>query len=127
MILKPFSFLPALAIMYLIFTFSSQTGEVSGALSYKVSYKVVQIAEAADQVIDLGIEPGNTDYYVEKIHPYIRKIAHMTEYFCLAVAVAFPFYVYGLRGFLLLLTAGAICIGFAGLDEYHQDVYKRQL
>ena len=64
MILKPFSFLPALAIMYLIFTFSSQTGEVSGALSYKVSYKVVQIAEAADQVIDLGIEPGNTDYYV---------------------------------------------------------------
>ena len=121
MILKPFSFLPALAIMYLIFTFSSQTGEVSGALSYKVSYKVVQIAEAADQVIDLGIEPGNTDYYVEKIHPYIRKIAHMTEYFCLAVAVAFPFYVYGLRGFLLLLTAGAICIGFAGLDEYHQS------
>ena len=107
MILKPFSFLPALAIMYLIFTFSSQTGEVSGALSYKVSYKVVQIAEAADQVIDLGIEPGNTDYYVEKIHPYIRKIAHMTEYFCLAVAVAFPFYVYGLRFFFLGL--GSIC------------------
>lgn len=121
MILKPFSFLPALAIMYLIFTFSGQTGEVSGALSYKVSYKVVQAAEAVDQVVDLGIEPGNTEYYVEKIHPYVRKAAHMTEYFCLAVAVAFPFYVYGLRGFPLLLLAGAICVGFAGLDEYHQS------
>ncbi len=121
MILKPFSFLPALAIMYLIFSFSSQTGEVSGNLSYKVSYKIVEAAEIVDQAVDLGIEPGNTEYYVEKIHPYVRKAAHMTEYFCLAVAVAFPFYVYGLRGFPLLLLAGIICVGFAGLDEYHQS------
>lgn len=121
MILKPFSFLPALTIMYLIFSFSSQTGEVSGDLSYRVSYKVVEVAEMVDQVVDLGIEPGNTDYYAEKINYYVRKAAHMTEYFCLAVAVAFPFYVYGLRGFPLLLLAGAICVGFAGLDEYHQS------
>ena len=121
MILKPFSFLPALTIMYLIFSFSSQTGEVSGDLSYRVSYKVVEVAEMVDQVVDLGIEPGNTDYYAEKINYYVRKTAHMTEYFCLAVAVAFPFYVYGLRGFPLLLLAGAICVGFAGLDEYHQS------
>lgn len=121
MILKPFSFLPALTIMYLIFSFSSQTGEVSGDLSYHVSYKVVEVAEMVDQVVDLGIEPGNTDYYAEKINYYVRKAAHMTEYFCLAVAVAFPFYVYGLRGFPLLLLAGAICVGFAGLDEYHQS------
>lgn len=121
MFLKPLSFLPALAMMYLIFTFSSQNGEVSGDLSYRVSYKIVQVAEVADQVVDLGIEPGNTDYYAEKIHYYVRKAAHMTEYFCLAVAVAFPFYVYGLRGFPLLLVAGAICVGFAGLDEYHQS------
>ena len=121
MILKPFSFLPALTIMYLIFSFSSQTGEVSGDLSYRVSYKVVEVAEMVDQVVDLGIEPGNTDYYAEKIDYYVRKAAHMTEYFCLAVAVAFPFYVYGLRGFPLLLLAGAICVGFAGLDEYHQS------
>lgn len=91
MILKPFSFLPALTIMYLIFSFSSQTGEVSGDLSYRVSYKVVEVAEMVDQVVDLGIEPGNTDYYAEKINYYVRKAAHMTEYFCLAVAVAFMY------------------------------------
>ena len=45
----------------------------------------------------------------------------MTEYFCLAVAVSFPFYVYGLRGFPLMLVAGLICVAFAAGDEYHQS------
>ena len=35
LLLKPFSFLPALLVMYLIFSFSSQTGTESGNLSYK--------------------------------------------------------------------------------------------
>ena len=42
-ILKPFSFLPALLMMYVIYSFSAQTGEVSGSLSYTVSYKIVEI------------------------------------------------------------------------------------
>lgn len=45
----------------------------------------------------------------------------MTEYFVLAVTVALPFYVYGLRGFGLVLVAGLICVGFACGDEYHQS------
>ena len=45
----------------------------------------------------------------------------MTEYFLLAVAVSFPFYVYGLRGFPLMLVAGLICVAFACGDEYHQS------
>ena len=92
-LLKPLSFLPALLMMYLIFSFSAQTGEVSGELYYE-----------ADQ-----------------IHFYVRKAAHMTEYFLLAIAVSFPLYVYRVRGFWLFLLAGIICVGFAGLDEYHQS------
>ena len=42
----------------------------------------------------------------------------MTEYFLLALCVSFPLYVYGVRGIWLLLLAGIICVGFAGLDEY---------
>lgn len=42
MLLKPFSFVPALLMMYVIFSFSAQTGEVSGDLSYKISYKIVE-------------------------------------------------------------------------------------
>ena len=30
-------------MMYLIFSFSAQTGEVSGELSYKISYKIVEV------------------------------------------------------------------------------------
>ena len=30
-------------MMYLIFSFSAQTGEVSGELSYKISYNIVEI------------------------------------------------------------------------------------
>ena len=39
---KPLSFLPALALMYMIFTFSSQNAESSSSLSYQVSRKMVQ-------------------------------------------------------------------------------------
>ena len=42
-LLKPLSFIPALLMMYLIFSFSAQTGEVSGELSYKISYNIVEI------------------------------------------------------------------------------------
>ena len=42
-LLKPLSFLPALLMMYIIFSFSAQPGEVSGNLSYKVSYEIVEM------------------------------------------------------------------------------------
>lgn len=45
----------------------------------------------------------------------------MTEYFLLAVAISFPLYVYGVRGIWLMILAGIVCVGFAGLDEYHQS------
>ena len=35
--------------------------------------------------------------------------------------ISFPLYVYGVRGIWLMLLAGIVCVGFAGLDEYHQS------
>lgn len=118
LILKPFSFLPALLVMYLIFSFSAQTGEASSGLSYKVSYKIIT---AGDKILDKNLSEEQIEYYVDKINGPIRKLAHMTEYFVLAVSVSFPLYVYGLRGFPLLLLAGIVCVGFASGDEYHQS------
>ena len=60
-------------------------------------------------------------YKADGIHYYVRKVAHMTEYFLLAIAISFPLYVYGVRGIWLMLLAGIVCVGFAGLDEYHQS------
>jgi len=117
-LLKPLSFLPAILMMYVIFTFSSQSGEMSGNLSYKVSYHIVTIGS---KILNKDISDHGVDYYIEKIHTPVRKAAHMSEYFFLAVAIAFPFYVYGLRGFPLLIVAGLICFAFACGDEYHQS------
>ena len=102
-LLKPFSFLPAIFMMYLIFSFSSQSGTVSGNLSYRVSEIIV---ESANEAFDLHWSGSDMDYYIERIHYPVRKLAHMTEYFLLAVSVSFPLYVYGVRGLWLPLLAG---------------------
>ena len=116
--LKPLSFLPALLMMSVIFGFSAQTGEVSGSLSYDVSYKVVEIGNKA---LNQDLEEWQIKEYASKIEHPLRKLAHMTEYFFLAVTVSFPLYVYGLRGVPLMLLTELICVGFAAGDEYHQS------
>ena len=118
LLLKPFSFLPALCMMYLIFSFSGQTGEASSSLSYDISHKIIV---TADQVLDKNLSAERISYYTDRIHTPVRKAAHMTEYFILAICVSFPLYVYGLRGILLFLFAGFICVGFACTDELHQS------
>lgn len=95
-------------MMALIFSFSAQTGVSSGQLSYKVSYKLV---ETGSRILDKPLDDVQIDAYARRIEGPVRKLAHMTEYFILAITVALPFYVYGLRGFPLLLVAGAICVG----------------
>lgn len=117
-LLKPLSFLPALLIMYMIFSFSSQTGTESGQLSYKVSQKLVQ---AGAILLDRDLSQAEIDMYAEKYHTPVRKLAHMTEYCILAISLSIPLYAYGVRGIWLVLLAGAVCVGFAGLDEYHQS------
>lgn len=118
LLLKPFSFLPAICVMYLIFSFSGQTGTDSGALSYKISYEIISVA---DKILNKNLDESRIAYYADRIHTPVRKLAHMTEYFILAICISFPLYVYGLRGFPLLLIAGLICVGFACTDEYHQS------
>ena len=117
-LLKPFSFLPAIMMMYLIFSFSSQDGNTSGNISYKVSEIIV---ESANEAFELHWSRNDIEYYIERIHYPVRKLAHMTEYFLLAVSVSFPLYVYGGRGLGLPILAGGFCVGFAALDEYHQS------
>lgn len=117
-LLKPFSFLPAIVMMWLIYCFSAQTGEVSGNLSYKVSY---QLVETTNEILGTHKSLDQIAYDAYQIEYYVRKAAHMTEYFLLAVAISFPLYVYRIRGVWLILLAGIVCVGFAGFDEYHQS------
>ena len=117
-ILKPLSFLPALALMYMIYSFSAQDAELSSSTSYKVSEAIVRVT---NKVTARGWDEWQISEYANQINGPVRKCAHMLEYFLLAVAVSFPLYVYGVRGILLMLLAGGICVGYAFLDEYHQS------
>lgn len=117
--LKPFSFLPALALMYMIYTFSAQPGEASSMMSYKVSEGLVR---TVNKVTMQGWDEWTIQSYAGQVNGIVRKGAHVTEYFLLAVAVSFPLYVYGVRGILLMLLAGGICVGYAFADEYHQSL-----
>ena len=116
-ILKPLSFVPALLMMYIIFSFSSQDGTTSSNLSYRVTHKAVSMA---DNALDLELTDKQIARCIRKIHYYVRKLAHFSEYFLLAVSIAVPLYVYGVRGLWLVLTAGILCVGYATLDEFHQ-------
>lgn len=118
MVLKPLSFVPAILVMAMIFHFSSQGGTDSGALSYKVSVAVVKVV---DKALDKEWSGEQIADYAERYHFHVRKLAHFTEYFILAVSMAFPLYVYGMRGVWLVIFAGAFCVGFACFDEYHQS------
>lgn len=117
-LLKPLSFVPAILLMYMIFSFSEQDATTSSALSYQVSYTIV---ETANVVLDTDLQPSQMSTLAAKIEGPVRKLAHMTEYFALAIAVAFPLYVYGLHGIFLMLVAGLFCVAFAAGDEYHQS------
>ena len=117
-VLKPMSFLPAIFMMCLIFSFSAQNSNESSQLSYEFGKEVLSIA---NETFDQGWTSEHIEYLTEHFQYYIRKAAHITEYFLLAVSVAFPLYVYGLRGIPLVLVAGTFCVGYAGLDEFHQS------
>ena len=117
-VLKPLSFVPAVVMMCMIFMFSAQDADESSQLSYEVGVAVLSYANDA---FDRGWSSGYIEHLSEVGQHYIRKTAHFTEYFLLAVSVAFPLYVYGVRGISLMFFAGLFCVGFACLDEYHQS------
>ncbi|MBO6015379.1 MAG: VanZ family protein, partial [Lachnospiraceae bacterium] len=99
-------------------TFSSQDGATSSQLSYKVSKQIVYTAE---EVLSLDLSASQRTSYIDRIHFYVRKTAHFSEYLLLAATFAFPLYVYRIRGIWLWILAGTFCVGFAFLDEYHQS------
>ena len=67
-LLKPFSFAPAILMMCVIYSFSAQTGDVSGALSYKISYQLVEakneILASGKSLVQLSQEASGIEYYV---------------------------------------------------------------
>ena len=115
--LKLFTFLPAAAVMYMIFVFSAQPGDQSTAMSSKVSY---QIVKTADKVIGTNLDDYQIRDIAVRYDGITRKACHAAEFFLLTITLLIPLYVFGMRGFPLYLTAFLISLGYAAGDEYHQ-------
>lgn len=117
-LLKPLSFVPALCMLYLILYMSSQEGAASTTMSYQVSKTIVL---AYNKIFSKGLSNEMLNELIYQIHPLIRKTAHFTEFFALAITVAFPLYVYKIRGIFLIILGELFCVGVAFLDEYSQS------
>jgi len=116
-LLKPLSFIPAFAMMFFIFYMSSQPAGESSGLSYEVSKALVL---GYNRLGHKGLSDMSLAALAVAIHAIVRKIAHVLEYFMLAICVGLPFYVYRIRGIGLMFLTGFICVAYAALDEYHQ-------
>lgn len=118
MLLRVLLILLILADMALIFFFSSQNGEESGRTSSEVTKVVAEVT-----VKDFAQKPtSDQTKIINKLHPFLRKAAHMTE-----------FGVLGGLCFLLLLTwrgklwwrcgaSLAFTFLYACSDEWHQQL-----
>jgi len=117
-LLKPLSFIPALCMIYFILYMSSQEGAASSSMSYDVS-KILVLAY--NKIFSKGYPNEILNDLIHQIHPFIRKTAHFTEFFVLAITVAIPLYVYKIRGIFLIILGQLLCTGVAFLDEYSQS------
>lgn len=135
-LLRYASLFPALILLLFIFGFSAQDGAASGSLSYRVCRLLLSIV---DRVFLLRLSETDAASYAEAMQFFVRKAAHITEYFLLTLSIYLPlrvllperladklsckalkkkqlpsFYRYLLLTFLLTLPCAA-------LDEFHQS------
>lgn len=118
---KKIAWLPAIVLMAMIFCFSNQPAEVSADLSGGISYQVVEFAVS---IIDKDYDKKEMLSLAEKIDYPIRKLAHLTEYALLGMAVTFGI-LYGSnidkcnrkKQYFFVQTIGSL---YAMTDEFHQ-------
>ena len=120
-LLPVFSFVPMLLLLSIIFGFSAQDGDTSGSLSFQVSLWLV------NHILPLISEECFEQDILEKahaLHYFVRKAAHMTEYFLLTLSVHLPLKVYLAKRIPFpkrMLFGFFITVLFAALDEFHQS------
>lgn len=112
------SFLPALALLAMIFSFSAQTGTESGGLSRAVSQRLVL---HWNQIIGGNTAPDSVAAQAAAIEFWVRKGAHMTEYALLCWSVSLPFFIWKVRSKLRIPLTPLICAAVAASDEFHQS------
>lgn len=95
--------------LFVIFSFSSQQGNVSQSKSQQITD---HISKNYNEVV--GVIEKRTLHYL------VRKSAHVMLYFVLCILVMNALYHGGFKGKGLFIRAFIICIFYASMDEIHQ-------
>lgn len=120
LLLKLLSFVPTCFLLFLIFGFSAQDGESSGSLSFEISLFIVKLFSP---FLPTAMSERMLLERAEAIHFFVRKAAHMTEYFLLALSLQLPLTTFlgkRLSWNVRILTGFALTVVLAALDEFHQ-------
>lgn len=127
-ILRYLSVLPAVIMLLFIFRFSAQDGTTSGSLSYRVCCFLLSLA---DRLFSLELSEPDFASRAESMQFFVRKAAHISEYFLLTLFIFLPLRVWipqksvsdAGKAFLLryLLPAFLLTVLCAGTDEFHQS------
>lgn len=119
-LLKLVSLVPTVLLLFLIFGFSAQDGESSGSLSFEISLFLVKLASP---FLPTAMSEEVLLERAELIHYFVRKAAHMTEYFLLTLSLQLPLAAWfsnKISQKLRIVIGFAATVLFAALDEFHQ-------
>ncbi len=112
--IKVISCVLTVAIMALIFFFSSQTADESSELSRGLTQKLVEF-------ICRLVGYSDSQFILSIVHGLIRKAAHFTLFFILGLSVANTYYrVFNTRAWSLFTYSLLFCVFYAISDELHQ-------
>lgn len=114
LIIRRILWVAVLGAMVLIFGFSAQTGEKSGALSEKIARFVLSIVRP-----DFASLPGDEQWRVfSACQVLVRKTAHFMEYAFLALTLCMLLYTYSLPKRAVI--SWVLATLYAITDEVHQ-------
>lgn len=119
-LLKLLSLVPTVLLLFLIFGFSAQDGESSGSLSFEISLFLVKLASP---FLPAAMSEEVLLERAELIHYFVRKAAHMTEYFLLTLSLQLPLTAWFSNKISQkprIVIGFAATVLFAALDEFHQ-------
>lgn len=101
----------------LIIFFSSQTADISSELSGGITEKVIITLEKMNLVEEGSSMDPN---FLNSFHSIIRKLAHMFEYFILAIFLSNYFYYSGNNRKQIVIFSLIFTVLAAGTDELFQ-------
>lgn len=100
---------------YVIFNFSAQNGEVSGTFSRKITEYIVDFVSKIKTM-----DNSRKIYYIEKLHPIIRKLAHFSIYTVVGFSIMGFMCTFDIKNIIKFITSFCIGASYAVFDEIHQ-------